>query len=111
MATTILSVSLPAGLRATLDAEARRQKRSRSFVVAEAIRKYVAQQQREAFAEARDRTIGEALALTPAGRVQVAEDLWRDFAQGRRVARPWTATFDTFDEYERWRREGGRRAR
>jgi predicted transcriptional regulator len=94
-----------------LDAEAKRQKRSRSFVVAEAIRRYVAQQESQVFAGARNRTIDEGLALTPAGRVQLAEDLWQDFAHGHRVTKPWTATFNTFDEYERWRRQGeGRRA-
>lgn len=110
MATTILSVSLPSDLRSTLDAEAKRQRRSRSFVVSEAIRSYVAQQESHAFTEARNRTIEESLALTPAGRVQLADDLWQDFAHGHRVTHPWTATFNTFDDYEQWRREGGRRA-
>jgi predicted transcriptional regulator len=108
--TTILSVSLPRDLRSTLDAEAKRQRRSRSFVVAEAVRDYLARQERAAFDEARKRTLSEGLALAPAARVQLAEDLWQEFAQGRKAAEPWTATFNTYDEYERWRRQGGGRA-
>ena len=102
--TTILSVSLPADLRSTLDAEAKRQRRSRSFVVAEAIRAYVARQERDAFTDARDRTLREGLALAPAARLQLAEDLWQEFARGRKPVEPWAATFNTFDEYEKWRR-------
>lgn len=102
--TTILSVSLPADLRSTLDAEAKRQRRSRSFVVAEAIRDYVARQGRDAFTDARDRTLREGLALAPAARLQLAEDLWQEFARGRKPVEPWTATFKTFEEYEKWRR-------
>ena len=107
--TTILSVSLPADLRSTLDAEAKRQRRSRSFVVAEAVRDYVARQQRDAFTEARTRTLREGLALAPAARLQLAEDLWQEFARGRKPGKPWTAAFNTFDEYERWRRQGAER--
>lgn len=107
--TTIVSISLPENLRSTLDAEAGRQRRSRSFVVAEAIRDYVARQERGAFAEARERTVREGLALAPAERLRLAEDLWQEFARERPPARPWTAAFDTFDEYESWRRRGGER--
>ena len=104
---TILSVSLPAELRRTLDAEAKRQQRSRSFVVAEAVRAYVAHQERAAFTAARDRTLREGLALAPVARLQLAEDLFQEFARGRKPDRPWTASFDTFEEYEAWRRGGG----
>jgi predicted transcriptional regulator len=108
--TTILSVSLPADLRSTLDAEAKRQRRSRSFVVAEAVREYVARQQREVFTEARDRTLRDGLSLTPAARLQLAEELWQELVRERKPIQPWVATFDTFDEYERWRRGSGERA-
>ena len=76
-------------------------------MVAEAVRDYLAGQDRTAFEEARKRTLSEGLALAPAARVQLAEDLWQEFARGCDTARPWTATFDTYDEYERWRREAG----
>ena len=106
---TILSISLPPDLRRAIDAEAKRQRRSRSFVVAEAVRDYVARQERDAFDAARTRTLREGLALAPAARLQLAEDLWQEFARGRKTAKPWTATFNTFDEYEKWRRQGGER--
>lgn len=106
---TVLSVSLPVELRATLDAEAKRQRRSRSFVVAEAVREYVARQN-DAFGLARERTLREGLALSPADRLKLSEELWEDLTRGRPPAPPWTATFDTFDQYEQWRRRGGGRA-
>ena len=102
----ILSVSLPADLRALLDAEAERQRRSRSFLVAEAVREYLAGRDRRSFGEARERTLREGLALSPAERLRLTEELWTELARGREVAGPWTASFDTFDEYERWRRRG-----
>jgi predicted transcriptional regulator len=108
--TTILSVSLPAELRVALDAEAKRQQRSRSFVVSEAIREYVDRQDRAAFSEARDGTLRENLALTAADRLRLSEELWQDLTGGRGPAKGWTAAFDTFDDYERWRRRGGERA-
>lgn len=100
----ILSISVSPELRTTLDAEAKRQQRSRSFVVSEAIREYVARQDRDAFTAARDQTLREGLALSPAERVALAEDLWREFARGQQPAEPWTVSFNTFAEYEQWRR-------
>jgi predicted transcriptional regulator len=107
--TAITSVSLPDAVRAALDAEAERQQRTRSFVVAEAVREYLSRRQREAFDDAQLRTLREGLALMPGGRLELAEDLWREFARGRPPSEPWTATFETFDEYERWRREAAPR--
>ena len=107
--TTILSVSLPTDLRSTLDAEAKRQRRSRSFVVAEAVRDYVARKERDAFSEARERTLREGLALAPAARLQLAEELWQEFDRGRKPTKPWAATFNTFEDYEKWRRESRER--
>lgn len=104
---TILSISLHAALRAALDTEAKRQRRSRSFIVGEAIREYVTHQERDAFTTARDRTLREGLALAPADRLRVAEELWHELAPGRTPAQAWTAAFDTFDQYDRWRRQGG----
>ena len=104
---TILSVSLPEELRMSLDDEARRQRRSRSFVVGEAIRSYLASRETDAFAEAADRTLREGLGLAPADRLRLAEELWLEFARGREPVKPWTAAFDTFEQYEAWRRRGG----
>ncbi len=101
---TILSISLPSDLRERLDAEAERQRRSRSFLVGEAIRQYLARQDGQSFTDARERTLREGLALPPAERLRLSEELWGDLARGRELADPWTAAFDTFGEYERWRR-------
>ena len=111
MSTTVItSISLLAALRKRLDREAKRQRRARSFIVAEAIEEYLGRRERQAFTEGRERTLREALALSPAERLALSEGLWREFAQGRGPATPWTAAFDTFDDYERWRRQGGARA-
>lgn len=104
----ILSISLPADLRSRLDAEAERQQRSRSFLVAESVREYLSRLDRRSFDEARERTLRDGLALSPAERLEVSEELWRELARGHRVTGPWTAGFETFDEYERWRRSGVR---
>ena len=105
---TILSVSIPEDLRAELDAEAGHQRRSRSFIVAEAVRHYLVEQQRQAFTVASERTLREGLALSPAERVQLAEELWQELAGDRPAGPPWTAGFDSFAEYHGWRRDGGR---
>jgi len=104
---TILSVSIPSDLRTTLDTEAKRQRRSRSFVVAEAVREYVARQQDVAFAEASERTLREGLALSGPERIALAEQLWQELTLGQHPDRAYTAAFDTFDEYDHWRRTGG----
>jgi predicted transcriptional regulator len=104
---TIVSISMPAELRKALDAQAEREQRSRSFVVAEAVREYLASCDRDAFEETRLRTLREGLALDPAARLRLAEELLHEFARGSRDFQPWAATFRTFDEYERWKREGG----
>ncbi len=104
---TIVSISIPAELRDELDALAQRQQRSRSFVVAEAVREYLVRCERDSFEEARLRTLREGLALAPEARLRLAEELWQEFARGSSDFQPWAATFRTFDEYERWRRESG----
>jgi predicted transcriptional regulator len=107
MASTITTISLPPALRKRLDREAARQRRSRSFVVAEAIERYLDEADRRGFAEGRERTLREALALSPADRVRLAEELWSELARGSRRVEPWTVAFDTFEEYEQWRRRRG----
>lgn len=105
---TILSVSIPEALRAELDAEAANQRRSRSFVVVEAVRYYLAEQRRQAFAVASERTLRDGLALGPAERVRLAEELWQELAGDRQQGPPWAAGFDSFADYDAWRRGGGR---
>ena len=100
---TILSMSIPDDLRGRLEAEARRQRRSRSFIVAEAVREYVERQTQRAFAEAREQTLRHGLALTPEARIRLSDNLWHELTRGRTPAAPWVATFGTFAEYEEWR--------
>ena len=102
--TVVVSISMSADLRSALDAEAERQRRSRSFVVAEAVREYLVRQERDAFEDARLRDLRDALELMPAARLQLSEDLWRELSRGRDATEPWTATFSTFAEYRRWLR-------
>lgn len=75
--------------------------------MAEAIERYLDEADRRGFEEGRERTLREALALSPVERVRLAEELWSEFARGSRRVEPWTASFDTFEEYERWRRRRG----
>ncbi|MEO6057519.1 MAG: ribbon-helix-helix protein, CopG family [Gemmatimonadales bacterium] len=103
---TILSISLPSDLRAQLDAAAGRSRRSRSYLVAEAVREYLSREDHRSFGQAREQTLREGLALSPPERLRLSEELWAELARGREVAVPWTAAFDTFEEYERWRRSG-----
>ena len=75
--------------------------------LAEAVERYLDEADRRSFEEGRERTLREALALSPPERVRLAEELWSELARGSRRVRPWTAAFDTFEEYDRWRRRGG----
>ena len=108
--TVITSISLPARLRKRLDQEAKRRRRARSFVVAEAIEEYLGRRERQAFTEGRERTLREGLALSPVERLALSEGLWLELTQGRGPVAPWTAAFDTFEDYEQWRRRAGARA-
>ncbi|HET9512514.1 MAG TPA: hypothetical protein VFO95_01195 [Gemmatimonadales bacterium] len=107
--TVIVSFSLPEHICAALAAEAGRMRRSRSFIVAEAVTQYLAGRQKDAFDAARDQTLREGLALPPAERVRLAEELWQEFERGHPLARPWTASFETIDEYDHWRRTARQR--
>jgi len=108
--TVITSISLPVKLRRRLDQEAKRQRRARSFVVAEAVEEYLGRRERQAFTEGRERTLREGLALSPDERLALSEGLWLELTLGSSPVAPWTAAFDTFDDYEQWRRRGGARA-
>jgi predicted transcriptional regulator len=103
---SITTVSLRPDLLRRLDDAARQHRRSRSFIVAEAVEAWLERESRRGFDEARERTLREGLALSPAARVSLAESLWGELARGLGPGAPWTASFDSFDEYERWRRAG-----
>jgi len=101
---SIISVSLPPALRAQLDEASRRLERSRSQVVAEALRAYLRRQTDDPFAEARDRTLRDALRATPAERLRLSEELWHEFTHGRPRPASFAISFETLDDYEAWRR-------
>ncbi len=103
----ILSVSVPSDLHEELDAEAARQKRSRSFVVVEAVREYLVAKQRDAFAAGSLQTLRDGLSMAPAERVALSESLWSELARGWQASKPWVIGFDTHAEHQRWCREGG----
>jgi hypothetical protein len=46
--------------------------------------------------------------LAPAERVRLAEELWQELAGYRPAGPPWVAGFDSFAEYDEWRRDSGR---
>ena len=104
--TTILSISLPDDLRGPLDAMAARQRRSRSFVVSEAVRTYLAGQTDPEFDDARDESLREGLALSLAERVRLAESLADELTARPKRHKPFVIGFDTAAEYEEWRRTG-----
>ena len=104
MLARIISVSLSEDLPPLLDAEAARQRRSRSFIVAEAVREYLAVRDREAFERAREQTLREGLALSPSGRAQLADSLWSEYLPDQSMIRPRAWVFRRFDEYDAWKR-------
>lgn len=116
---TRVTVTLPSELLAAADARARQLDRSRSRVVAEALRTYLAAPMvREPIAprygrspgvgEFRSQQIVADLALTPEQRVREAErtareaELVRGFPRGRGVR-----FFDRYEDYLEWKRREG----
>jgi hypothetical protein len=65
---------------------------------------------RDAFAEARLRTLRDALAMTAEGRVHLAESLWAELSGLLPPQRRGFAiSFDTFEEYHAWQEAERRR--
>jgi predicted transcriptional regulator len=115
-----VTITLPAELLAAADARARQLDRSRSWVVAEAVRRHlatpvvrepgVAYAAREV-ADARRLHLASDLRLSPSERLRRAEELGRlaRTAQ-RRGRRQQVIAFDTYEDYCEWnkaRRVGG----
>jgi hypothetical protein len=118
-----ISITLPADLLRQADLEARRLGRSRSWVIAEALRRGQAGTEappglvREPgtaspytavsveLEAARDRRLRAALAQSPAERLRQASELVR-LARAVRPARGRTQViaFDTFEDYWLWKR-------
>lgn len=79
----VVTVSLTEELRQSLANEAKVQKRSRSWIVREALTEYVAKRRDAQFAEARDHLFLDALKQTPAERVKEAESIWNEATSQR----------------------------
>ena len=105
---TILSISVPATLRAQLDREARRQRRSRSWIVTEAVRHYLEARPKPfaevgaSFERGRDLTLLEGLALDYTERAREAERLWEEGWRFAPRREPYVRVFDTIAELEAW---------
>jgi len=120
-----VTVTAPADVLKAVDALARDLDRSRSWVVARALRDLVSRSAAErpgavrestaepylrhgAFAEAATSRLERDLALTPEQRVRLAEEVARAAPDGR--VRPRfhrVMQFDTFEDYLEWKRFAG----
>ena len=126
MALARISVTVPRSLVAAADRRARELERSRSWVVAEALRRHLQSDHadqsagprpravREAaphpyagaeVAEARRRHLAAELALSPAERLHRAEELGRLALQSQgRGRRQQIIGFDSYEDYYQWKR-------
>ena len=124
-----ISITLPQDVLVAADREAERLDRSRSWVVAEAVRRHVAEREAGSgkrvsepdapayaeaeVAEARRRHLATELALPPAERLRRAEELARLAREarrasgGRRGRRHQVIGFDSYEDYYEWKK--GRR--
>ena len=102
-----IAITLPEADLAAADRLAMQQDRSRSWIVAEAIRRYAATVDgedggRDALGSSRRAQLRRDLALTPEERVREAEETQRVAVQ---TTRP--RTFASFDDFLAVRRAGG----
>ena len=111
-----ISVTIPRDVITAADRRARALDRSRSWVVAEALRRFVAGGATAAVhepvatyrasgevAEARRRHLAAELALPPAERLRRAEELGRLARQAwRRGRRQQVIAFDSYEDYYEW---------
>jgi hypothetical protein len=122
-----ITVTVPHGVLKDADRRARALDRSRSWVVAEALRRYLAGPTDlepaagasarvaevpaapyaippEEIESARLRHLASELALTPAERLARAEELGQfAFAQQRRTPRRQVISFTSYEDFERWK--------
>ncbi len=113
---TRITITLPRDLLAAADARAKRLDRSRSWVVAEALREFVtgeptvvrepvARSAVREVADARRRHLATDLRLPPAERLRRAEELGRlARAAQRRGPRHQIIAFDNYEDYYEWRK-------
>jgi hypothetical protein len=127
MAYARVSLTLPSALLAAADRRAKELDRSRSWVIAEALRQWLATERppaetgsrlvretaapygAEEVAHARRRHLAAELQLSPAERLRRAEELGR-LARTRQLRRPRTQIigFESYEDYYEWKK--GRRA-
>jgi len=131
MAVTRISITIPEELVERADREARRLERSRSWLIADAVRRYLAEPEAprpagvrepgapayspkptpaavDAAAEleaARQHRLAADLQLTPTERLRRAEELGRlGLSAQRRAPRLQVIGFSSYDDYYAWRR-------
>ncbi|HUF25940.1 MAG TPA: ribbon-helix-helix protein, CopG family [Gemmatimonadaceae bacterium] len=128
MPLTRITITVPASLVREADRRARRESRSRSWIVADALRRYVASESGPAAAadsgpvsgtespappptglaehadRARLQQIESALALSPSARLERAEELGAlGRARQNRGRREQVIGFDSYEDYYRWK--------
>jgi predicted transcriptional regulator len=111
-----ISITLPQDVLTAADRRARELDRSRSWLVAEALRTFVSRAvhepegpvyAREAVADARRRHIAADLQLSPEERLRRAEELahlGKLARHGRTGRRRQIIGFDTYEDYYEWKR-------
>lgn len=101
-----IAITLPEADLAAADRLAAEQDRSRSWIVAEAIRRYAAPEAQTAPADeigrSRREQLRRDLALTPEERVREAEETQRLVAESTTPA-----SFGSYDAFSAWRRAAG----
>jgi len=115
---TRITITIPGDLVSGADRKARELDRSRSWVVAQAVREYLGHPapaprvvrepdgvyEARAVAEARTRHLAHDLTLTPAERLHRSENLARLARQVRpRARRHQVIGFDTYEDYYAWK--------
>jgi metal-responsive CopG/Arc/MetJ family transcriptional regulator len=111
-----ITITLPRDVLDAADREAKRLDRSRSRVVAEALRRYVGTplavrepvtivDAAAEVAEARRRHLSSDLTLSPTERLRRAEELAQvaRHVRGRRARRQIIA-FDSYEDFDRWKK-------
>lgn len=106
-----IAITLPAEDLAIADQVAREQQRSRSWVIAEAIRRYAAALPRgSGLGETRRAQLLADLRLTPEERVRAAEETARVSFLLRPPAGKRVIAFDRYEDYLDWKRREDRGA-
>ena len=125
MAITRISITIPRQLLTALDRRAKQLDRSRSWAIAEAVRRFLGRAERTpaettagkrvhqpvtsasaavAVAAARRRHLGSELALPVSERLRRAEELGKLGRQAqRRATRQQVIGFDSYEDYYQWK--------